>query len=371
MEPALLPRTQFDSLIQALSQAGYRVFGPTPRAGAVVFDEITSADELPRGYKSEQVPGRYRLAHNGDARLFDFVHGHESLKRFTFAAAEPLWTIHHDGQVRFDANLPDGRPTAVIGARACDIAGMRVQDRTFLKGRYASYTDPYFARRRQDLFIVAVNCSTCASTCFCSSQGTGPRVKEAFDIALTELSDHFLLETGSEAGERIAGQLPLAPADPSHHAQAANQIEHVAKSQMRRIDNDGIYELLFDNLEHPRWDDVAARCLSCANCVMVCPTCFCHREGEVAAMDGLSSQHVRQWDACFTLEHGSTHGADLRPQVKQRYRQWLTHKLGSWWQQFGVSGCVGCGRCITWCPTGIDLTEEAAAIRAQPGLKAT
>ncbi|MGE0081365.1 MAG: 4Fe-4S dicluster domain-containing protein [Thiohalomonadaceae bacterium] len=371
MEPALLPRANFDALVQALVEAGYRVFGPTPRAGSVVFDEIASADELPRGHKSEQVPGRYRLAHNGDDRLFDFVHGHESLKRFTFAAEETLWTIRHDGQVSFNANLPDERPTAVIGARACDIAGMRVQERTFVEGPYSSYTDPYFADRRHKLFIVAVNCSTCASTCFCASQGAGPRVKESFDLALTELDGHFLLESGSEAGERIAARIPLEKAQAAHLEQASRQIEQVAQSQTRRIDNDGIYELLFDNLEHPRWDDVAARCLSCANCVMVCPTCFCHRESEVAAMDGLSSQHVRQWDACFTLEHGSTHGARLRPEVKQRYRQWLTHKLGSWWKQFGVSGCVGCGRCITWCPTGIDLTEEAAAIRAQPGLKAT
>jgi len=369
MEPALLPRAKFDALVQTLAQAGYRVFGPVPRAGAVVFDEIASADELPRGYKSEQVPGRYRLTHDGGERLFDFVHGHESLKRFTFAAEERLWSIRHDGEVSFHAHLPEGRPTAVIGARACDIAGMRVQDRTFIAGRHASFTDPYFESRRRSIFIVAVNCSVCASTCFCASQGAGPRVTEAFDIALTELDDAFLLETGSEAGEALATQLPLEPAREEHHQQAAQQIARVAQSQTRRIDNEGIYELLFDNLDHPRWDDVAARCLSCANCVMVCPTCFCHRENEVPDMDGTSSDHVRQWDACFTMEHGSTHGARLRPQVKQRYRQWLTHKLGSWWKQFDVSGCVGCGRCITWCPTGIDLTEEAAALRAEPGLK--
>jgi ferredoxin len=336
----------------------------------VVFDEISSSDDLPRGYKSEQVPGRYRLQHEGGDRLFDFVHGHESLKRFTFAAEETLWTITHDGKAEFNANLPDGAPVAVIGARACDIAGMRVQDRTFIAGPHADYTDPYYGLRRKGLFVVAVNCSTCVSTCFCSSMNAGPRVKQSFDLALTELDDAFLVESGSSAGEAIVRGLGLTEATWEQRQQADAQVEKVAKSQTRRIDNYGIYELLFDNLEHPRWNDVAARCLSCANCVMVCPTCFCHREGEVAAMDGQSSQHTRQWDACFTLEHGSTHGGALRPEVRQRYRQWLTHKLGSWWQQFGVSGCVGCGRCITWCPTGIDLTEEVAAIRATPGAKA-
>lgn len=369
MEPSLLPRAQFNTLIHSLAGRGYRLFGPTARAGSVVFDEIHDVEELPKGLRSRQEPGRYRLEATGSDRLFDFVHGHESLKRFTFATQERLWSVSVDGQVTFNATLPEQRPTAVIGVRACDIAGMRVQDRTFIQGPYARFTDPYYATRRNNLFVVAVNCSSCVSTCFCSSMGTGPRVKESFDIAVTELDEGFLLESGSAAGEEVARSLPLQPATGEQRRRAEAQCEATARAQTRRLDSDGIYELLFDNLDHPRWDDVAARCLSCANCVMVCPTCFCHRESDVAALDGHGSEHVRQWDACFTLEHGSVHGTRLRPEVRQRYRQWLTHKVASWIKQFDVSGCVGCGRCITWCPTGIDLTEEVAAIRARPGLK--
>ena len=368
MKPALLKRADIDVLIQTLKGQGYRVLGPRLRADAIKLEEIDSAADLPRGIRSEQAPGRYRWVDQGNDRYFDFAHGPDSLKRFLFAPEERLWSITADGQVRVEATQPEVPPTAVIGARPCDVAGARVQDRTFLQGQYSSFTDPYYATRRKGLFVVAVNCVQAGATCFCASMGTGPRAQEGFDLVLTELRDDFLVEAGSPAGEAVAAKLPLRPAAETDLQAAAQGISSAAASQTRHLDTEGLYELLFDNLEHPRWDDVAARCLSCANCVMVCPTCFCHREEDIAALDGTESHHVRRWDACFTLEHGSIHGLRLRPTVRERYRQWLTHKLGAWTRQFGVSGCVGCGRCITWCPTGIDLTEEVAAIRAQPGL---
>jgi sulfhydrogenase subunit beta (sulfur reductase) len=369
MTQALLSKADIDALIQVLKDRGYRVLGPRLQAGAIVFDELDRADELPRGLRSVQEPGRYRIEERGDDRLFDYVNGPESLKRLLFAPEEMLWRVSADGQVRFNETFEQPL-TAVIGARACDLAGMLVQDRTFIAGQYSPFTDPYYEGRRNKLFVVAVNCVTTAPTCFCASMETGPRAKQGFDLALTELQGDFLLETGTDAGETIAQALPLRPAKASEQRQADAAIASAAQAQVRSLDVKDVHELLFSNLDHPRWDDVAARCLSCGNCVMVCPTCFCHREYDEPSLDGTESRHVRRWDACYTLEHGSTHGAYLRPQVKQRYRQWLTHKVAAWIPQFGVSGCVGCGRCITWCPTGIDLTEEVAAIRATSGLRA-
>lgn len=369
MTPAKLAKTHLDRLIQTLRGRGFRVLGPRLRAGAVILDEIENAADLPRGIKSVQEPGSYRLRDSADGRYFDYVNGPESLKRLLFAPEETLWTVTAEGDVHFNDAASQAAPTAVIGARACDIAGMLVQDRTFLAGRYAACSDPYYAARRERLFLVAVNCTRSVATCFCASMGTGPRAAEGFDLALTEVDDGFLLETGSPAGEDVARQLDLAPATQADSDAAGRAIERAAATQTRSLDSEGIYELLFANLEHPRWDDVASRCLSCANCVMVCPTCFCHKEYDETALDGTRSAHKRQWDACYSLGHGSVHGARLRPQIRQRYRQWLTHKVAAWIPQFGVSGCVGCGRCITWCPTGIDLTEEVAAIRATPGLR--
>lgn len=368
--PARLDKPQLNELIRLLAARGYRVLGPRVRAGAVVFDEVSDIEQLPRGVVSVQERASYRLIDEGSGRYFDFVNGPESLKRLTFAPEDTLWTVSRDGQVCFNETLPAAQPTAVIGVRACDIAGMLVQDRTFIAGAYSPFTDPYYAARRDHLFIVAVNCTRSAATCFCSSMGTGPRAKESFDLALTELDDCFVVEVGSDEGAAIAALLPLTPLDAPDVERADAAIAGAAASQTRHLDSTNIYPLLFDNLEHPRWDDVATRCLSCANCVMVCPTCFCHRETDEMDVGGTVSVHKRQWDACFTLEHGSVHGGYLRPQIKHRYRQWLTHKVAAWIEQFGVSGCVGCGRCITWCPTGIDLTEEIAAIRASPGLTA-
>ncbi len=359
----LLGRDQFDLLIQALRARGYRVAGPRVRGGAVVYAEVNRADDLPVGLASVQEPGKYRLEDSGNGRLFDYVHGPESLKRFLFAPQETLWTVTQNGEVRFNETLPEVKPLAVIGARACDLAGMQVQDLTFLENQYNDFSDPYYRARRENLFIVAVNCTRSAATCFCASMDTGPRARGGYDIVLTELNDSFLIEAGSAAGGAMLAELPLQPARELEITQAAQAIEAAARSQTRRLEAADIQALLFNNLEHSRWDDVAERCLSCANCTMVCPTCFCHRETDVASLDGKESEHQRQWDSCFTLEHGYLHGAQIRPQIRHRYRQWLTHKLAAWIEQFGVSGCVGCGRCITWCPTGIDLIEEVNAIR--------
>ncbi|MBF0393567.1 MAG: 4Fe-4S dicluster domain-containing protein, partial [Alphaproteobacteria bacterium] len=118
------------------------------------------------------------------------------------------------------------------------------------------------------------------------------------------------------------------------------------------------------NREHPRWDEVAKRCLTCGNCTMVCPTCFCTTVDDVTDLGGTRTERVRSWDSCFTLDFSYIHGGSVRNEGSSRYRQWITHKLSSWHDQFGSSGCVGCGRCITWCPVGIDITEEVGAIRA-------
>jgi formate hydrogenlyase subunit 6/NADH:ubiquinone oxidoreductase subunit I len=136
-----------------------------------------------------------------------------------------------------------------------------------------------------------------------------------------------------------------------------------ASRQIRHLDTAGLRDLLYENFEHPRWDNVAARCLSCANCTMVCPTCFCTTVEDVSDISGNHAERWRRWDSCFTQSFSYIHGGSVRTSAKSRYRQWMTHKLASWTDQFGTSGCVGCGRCITWCPVGIDITEEVRAIR--------
>jgi sulfhydrogenase subunit beta (sulfur reductase) len=359
-----LPRASLQRLIDALHAKGYRVIGPVLRDGAVAWDTIRTVSNLPVGWRDAQDPGRYRLEQAGSEEIFGVVHGPHSLKPLTFAPTEPLLQIERsrDG---FSARPtpPPAEKVAVLGARSCDLAGLAIQDRIFLKD---AYRDPYYAARREGLFVIAVNCTRALPTCFCTSMGTGPRAERGFDLALTELDEVLLLEAGSPAGHDLLGDMTPDPASEETVREAAVRIEACARSQVRQLDRSPLPQQLYDAQEHPRWDEVAARCLACGNCTMVCPTCFCHRVEETPDLSHQHSVHSRLWDSCFTQDHGYIHGKNVRPTIKDRYRMWLTHKLASWIDQFGMSGCVGCGRCITWCPVGIDLTEELAALARTP-----
>jgi ferredoxin len=263
------------------------------------------------------------------------------------------------GELRFAETLPAVAPAAVIGVRGCDLAALQLQDQHFCYGRYA---DPYYNRRRRALFIVAVDCARPAATCFCASTGDGPAAASGFDLALAELDDGFLLRGKSDGGLALLEALPTVPASEEQLARAAHELEAAASSQTRALPGRNLKADLMTRLESRRWDEVANRCLACGNCTSVCPTCFCHSENDVPALDGSQSEHVRQWDSCFTPGHSYIHGWVIRDPTRLRYRQWLTHKLATWHDQYGRSGCVGCGRCISWCPVGIDLTVEARAL---------
>jgi sulfhydrogenase subunit beta (sulfur reductase) len=362
-EPLFLPRANFQKLIDALVSRRYRCVGPQARDGAVVFDDITHVSELPAGYGDRQGPGHYRLEERADERLFGWANGPQALKPLLFTPREVLWDFKQDGdRAGFEPVLPETAPMAVFGVRSCDLSALAIHDAHFLRHLPG---DPHYARRREGLFIVAVNCSHPAETCFCASTGDGPAAQGGYDLLLDELDDGFVIRAGSEGGTRVLEALGLGPADSALLTQAREQLRRAADRQIRKLPGRDLYGPLFNNLEHPRWEEVAQRCLSCANCTSVCPTCFCHAQREAPSLDGKSSEHYREWDSCFTEGHSYIHGIVIRDDTPKRYRQWLTHKLGSWHGQFGRSGCVGCGRCITWCPTGIDITEEAAVICGQ------
>ncbi|MEX2587104.1 MAG: 4Fe-4S dicluster domain-containing protein [Actinomycetota bacterium] len=361
----LIDRTGLDQLIAALGANGYLVVGPTVRDSAIVYDEIGSVADLPEGWTDEQDGGHYRLQRRLDDALFGYAVGPQSWKQFLFPPRNLLFSASRTAEgVRL--NEPDVEfPYAFVGVRGCELAAIDIQDRVFLGG---AYRDRSYAARREPAFIVAVNCGTPAHTCFCVSMGTGPRVGPGFDLALTELVEAhrhvFLVEVGTDRGAQILSSVSTsqpAPGDP----QAADAVVEGAAAQMgRQMDTTGIKQLLERNMEHPRWDDVAERCLACGNCTMVCPTCFCSSVEDVTDLAGDNAQRWRRWDSCFTLDFSHVGESSTRSSTKSRYRQWMTHKLGTWIDQFDTSGCVGCGRCITWCPVGIDITEELAAIRS-------
>jgi sulfhydrogenase subunit beta (sulfur reductase) len=353
------------TLFEALRGRGYKVIGPTVREGAIAYDELESVQDLPVGWADEQEAGTYRLVKRDDMALFGYNVGPHSWKKLLHLPVLRLWQARRR-DTGFEA-VPEEETIdkmAFIGVRSCELHAIGIQDRVFLEG---PYVDPPYKARRQGVFVVAVNCSQAGGTCFCASMGTGPKATSGYDLALTEILDgprhYFLAEIGTDLGADVVSEMPFRPAELEELAAAEGTLTNVAENMGRHLDTTGIKELLYANLEHPRWDEVAARCLSCANCTMVCPTCFCVTVEDVTDLTGEQAERWRKWDSCFTTDFSYIHGGSVRATPRARYRQWLTHKLASWQDQFGTLGCVGCGRCITWCPVGIDITEEAQAIR--------
>jgi len=362
----VLAASELGKLIAALVQKGYAVVGPTVRDGAIVYDAIESEKELPRGWTDEQAPGHYRLKRRDDDALFGYVVGPQSWKKYLHPAEVRLWSAERrDGTFRILNNEAKPQPPrAFLGVRACELKAMAVQDRVLLEDKYR---DAIYAARRAGAFLIAMQCTQSAPTCFCASMGTGPGIAEGADLILTELmgsgGHRFLVKAGSERGAELLRELATTAASAADLSQAEQGVKTAAAAQTRSIDNQGIKELLYKNFEHPRWDNVAARCMTCANCTMVCPTCFCTTVEDVSDVAGDHAERWRRWDSCFTESFSYIHGGSVRTSAKARYRQWMTHKLAAWFDQFDSSGCVGCGRCITWCPVGIDITEEVRALR--------
>jgi ferredoxin len=364
-QPAILTVQGLEALLRGLRRRGYRVVGPTVRDRTIVYDDIDSVADLPRGWTDEQDGGHYRLTERKDDMLFGYAVGPHSWKRFLHPPVQPLWqATRHGDETTVTAEPISQERFAFIGVRSCELHAIAIQDRVFLGG---PHVDPRYQARRRACFLVAVNCGQPGGTCFCTSMGTGPKVQDNFDLALTEINGteapRFLVEAGSASGRDLLAELPGQEATHEDIADAAAVVARSADSMGREMNTDDLHDLLMRNLEHPRWDDVADRCLSCGNCTMVCPTCFCTSVEDSSDLTGTQAARTQRWDSCFTMDFSYLHGGSVRSSTRSRYRQWMTHKLATWHDQFGTSGCVGCGRCISWCPVGIDITEEVGAIQ--------
>jgi sulfhydrogenase subunit beta (sulfur reductase) len=357
-----------NDLVSAVQAAGYRVIGPRLSGGAIGLGEIQSADELPFGCGVELSPGGYRLRQRADRAAFGHAAGPQSWKQFLHPPRERLWSARRGANGDFAAEpaTADARPLAFLGVRPCDLHAIGIQDEILGAPRHP---ESGYARRRAEVLLIAVNCTEPGETCFCTSMGTGPRANAGYDLLLTELSasgEHeFVMRSGSAAGDAVLTGLDLRPAAAATVGRADAEVDAAAGRMGRVMQADDLRDLLAETLDAARWDDVAARCLTCGNCTMACPTCFCTTVEDSTDLTGDQAERWQSWASCFDLDFSYLHGGPVRSSGVSRYRQWLTHKLGTWHDQFGSSGCVGCGRCIVWCPVGIDITEEAAALRAE------
>lgn len=402
--PLVIAATELDRLVQILRRQGRTVIGPVLGDGAIVNDVIEGADELPWGWTDEQGPGHYRLGRLPTREGFGFADPAQSFKRYLHPPRSVLFAASRsrDGEpsevpVTITAAEPEAPPLALLGVRPCDLAALTRLDQALTLRPGVPATGVSTTRvpaagngderadaagapgplRSLDPFVVAVACNRPGGTCFCASMGTGPTPGPGHDLALTELIDggphEFLVEAATDAGRAVAAELLGRAAGAIDEGRAAALHERATEAMGRRLDVDTQIGA-GRHLEHPRWAEVGDRCLACANCTLVCPTCFCSATEDITqfdptARDGSGHERAERhlvWDSCFGSSFSELNGSPVRAATADRYRHWLLHKLVTWHDQFGTSGCVGCGRCITWCPVGIDLTEEAAALARPP-----
>ncbi|MCI3928851.1 4Fe-4S dicluster domain-containing protein [Streptomyces sp. AN091965] len=371
---AVIDRNGLAALVATLVAEGRTVVGPTVRDGAIGLDVLESADELPFGWGVELDAGRYRLTPREDGAAFAHCAGPQSWKAYLHPQREQLWSARRgqDGVPVFTEHRPEAPSYAFVGVRPCDLRALAIQDRVLAGGRHP---DRGYQQRRRGALLIAAECTEPGATCFCVSTGGGPAADTGFDLALTEVVDEdghrFFVRVGSEHGARLLAAIPHREADLTTESMARGAVDAARDRMGRTLPPVDLKALIGASTDADHWDDVASRCLTCANCTMVCPTCFCTTTEEVTDLTGDHTERWQRWDSCFDLDFSRLHSGPVRASARSRYRQWLTHKLSTWHDQFDTGGCVGCGRCVAWCPVGIDITEEVAALAAERDAKAT
>ncbi|MEJ5347584.1 MAG: 4Fe-4S dicluster domain-containing protein [Desulfosoma sp.] len=368
MITATIPKQDLPRLFDALHDA-FTIIGPKVKAGVVVLEELDTFQDMPLSFEDRQAPGFYRLDPGDGSLLFSFSLGPDSFKRFLHPAVREEYIAKRSrGRLQMlpTSGAPALKPLAFFAMRACDLAALHILDKVFLKG---PVKDRRYEAVRNNIFIVAVNCVRPGEQCFCHSVGTGPEARCGYDIALTELENAFLVEISSQKAKDLLRGIQLTHADEKHQTEKFQRMEYCIKHIPKMIQVKDLPRIIFNHLEHPRWAETAIRCLGCGNCTQVCPTCFCsttHDKVPLAWVSKtssvVSSTRIRTWDSCFSVNFARVHGGNFRPSRRARFRHWVSHKLAYWVDQFGTLGCVGCGRCITWCPVGIDITEECKAL---------
>lgn len=363
--PHWLPHQRLQDLLDLLLQDGWTRIGPQVRDGQIVYDSLTSASALPWNVNDLQAPGRWSLQAippGPSPRAFAWANGPRGVKPWLFRPQENLLRIERDlrGRLKFIPQHAPAARLALIGVRPCDVRAILIQDRQFV---HSQQPDPRYTAQRVGALIIAVNCTQPSDCCFCLSTGGSLRAEHGIDMAMTEADHGLVAEAFSARGQRLLEQLQLPLATSAEIASAEHALASAASQQRRQLPAaEQLRRELPRRSSHERWQQLSEQCLACGHCTAVCPTCFCHRQVEQPNLDGMSSLRYRQWDSCFANGHSLLSGSELRPDSGSRYRQWLTHKLAWWHEQFGTTGCVGCGRCISGCPAGIDLTQEAARL---------
>ena len=334
--------------------SNYKIIGPVRDRWVVKYANIESSGELAVGLSTIEDRGHYELKETGDPRLAN-AKPMNSPKPFTHLAREVLLRVSRDEQNNniFETQPAELTRQAFFGIRPCDVKGMQVMDLVFSR----QFRDQSYDNRRRENIIIALNCFEPGANCFCSTFDTGPTLNDGFDLCLSSIDSGYLVEVGTDIGAKIIARADIKPADQDALDQLDRQSTKARSSMPKAFNLEKAVKILDENYNHPYWEQPSERCLSCSNCINICPTCYCYQITDKSNITLTESIRTRTWDACQNQEFAAVNSGNFRPNRVDRLRQWVYHKLNWTIEQYGQAGCVGCGRCVTWCPTRIDITE--------------
>ena len=292
----------------------------------------------------------YKPVGNASEICLDYLRPLKSAKEIFFPQNETLFFFNKKTQ-KIAEPAYDKKPTILFGAVACDLAGIAAQDRLFSAG---AYLDSYYLKRRRNSILIGMACPEPGEMCFCGFFGIDRFASDIADLFFTPFSDKYYIKVNTEAGARLVESLPDAAAADAKTVERLRCENAEPKWDIPPLDE--LARMLAEGFEADVWDEIAQKCIGCAACTFVCPTCHCFDITDEAK--GEIGRRVRTWDGCmfpkFTL-HASGHNP--RTKGGQRMRQRILHKFSYFKDNQGVVSCTGCGRCAEICPVNVDIRE--------------
>jgi sulfhydrogenase subunit beta (sulfur reductase) len=314
-----------------------QVFAPVKKGEVILIREIDSPSQVTLEYRNAK----------------------ESPKSVFFPQREALFRYRAEkgkAEVKVPTDAGKGR-VLLFGIRPCDARGLLLLDKVFGGG----CGDPYYTDKRNGTVVVSLGCADPNPSCFCLSMGGGPCSAEGSDVLLLDLGDRYLAEAVSEKGVALLEDKAFEESD-GKSLSLAEKAKKQAEASMQPVAKKEKLEQELERLfSDPVWKDLAESCLSCGICTYLCPTCHCFDLCDEAA--GQAGERIRVWDSCqFPLFTQQASGFNPRPTVKERFRQRIMHKLSYLPKSQSMTGCVGCGRCVTECPVNLDIREVIVSL---------